>query len=101
MTLFLIFNVFFYFFFGCAGSMQNFPCQGLNPHNSSDLCRSSDQSHCGDNAGSLTSRLWGELQKPYIFFFLAIPAAWESSWARDQNPATAVTPTIAVTMLDP
>ena len=37
----------------------------------------------------------------FILFFLAMPAACGSSWARDQTLTTAVTQAAAVTMLDP
>ena len=39
----------------CISGMQKFPGQGLNP------CHSSDQSHSGDNIGSLTHRATREL----------------------------------------
>ena len=36
-----------------------------------------------------------------FFFFLAVPMAWVSSWARDQTHAVGVTRATAMTLLDP
>ena len=37
----------------------------------------------------------------HVFFFLAVPAAYKNSWAKDQTQATAVTKATAVTTPDP
>ena len=36
-----------------------------------------------------------------LFFLMAVPAAYGSSWVRDRIPATAVTCTTVTAMLDP
>ena len=50
----------FFFFFGPAHNMWNFPGQGLNLHHSNN------PSHCSDSSRSLTHCTTGELPKPAV-----------------------------------
>ena len=66
-------NIYF-FFFGCTCSMQKFPGQGSN------LCHSSDSSHCSDNARSLINPLSYRGTPVNVFFMcLSSPTRTKAS----------------------